>query len=176
MSDEVQPLPIEIREYDPEWARWYAEEVAGLSSDTDLSFHHIGSTSVPGCAAKPIIDIMAVAESMDRYYSGYRAILVGSHGYSAHGEYGVVGREFLTKYANRKFNLSVFAQGDPNIVRNLEFRERLRNDSGFRSEYVRLKRILAVASSQDMAAYNSGKSTLIARAIRGRTLTLWVPK
>jgi len=62
----VQPVPIQIAPWSPTWEDLFVTEADRiLRSTSDLVPHHIGSTSVPGCDAKPIIDIMAEVDSFD---------------------------------------------------------------------------------------------------------------
>jgi GrpB-like predicted nucleotidyltransferase (UPF0157 family) len=139
-----------------------ADRILGATSG--LILHHIGSTSVPGCDAKPIVDIMGEVE-LFKEYSPVRAALTSRLGYTSLGEYGVPGRDFLYNYAGQMFHISVFERGSPHIASNLKFRDILRSNAELRNGYVDLKRTLAREHSHDMAAYNDRKAALIAEIL-----------
>ena len=89
---------IIVRDYDPLWIEKYREEsslVKDILAENCVAIYHIGSTSVPGLAAKPIIDIMAVVRSLaevDSVAENFSEI-----GYEYHGEFGITGRRYLRK-------------------------------------------------------------------------------
>jgi GrpB-like predicted nucleotidyltransferase (UPF0157 family) len=82
--------------YDPAWPEMAAKSVAGLQvlGSTLVAAHHIGSTSVPGLAAKPIIDLMPVIANL--FELDRKRALVESLGYSWHGELGITERRYCT--------------------------------------------------------------------------------
>ena len=161
------PIPIKIVEWSDEWPRLFAAETGRiLVLTTSLMLHHIGSTSVRGCASKPVIDIMGVVESCD-VYAQDQEILVSQLGYESLGEYGVPGRDFLFRYAEANYHISVFAEGDRNIANNLKIRDRLAADESLRNRYVALKRKLARSHPDDYAEYNDRKAVLIAEILAG---------
>lgn len=92
------PQHVTVVNYDPEWPSNYARErgcIAEILKDNCISIYHIGSTSVPGLPAKPVIDIMAVVRSLeevDRAAEKFSAI-----GYESLGEFGIAGRRYLRK-------------------------------------------------------------------------------
>ncbi len=156
------PLPIEIVEWTQEWMRLFDEETARMSARTkSLVFHHVGSTSVPGCASKPVVDIMGVVASCNDYIPDHR-LLVCEFGYESLGEYGIPGRDFLFRYAEANYHISVFMSGDQNVVNNLKFRDRLIENSVLRERYVALKREFAAAYPDDYSKYNELKAGVIA--------------
>lgn len=160
------PTPIQIVPWSREWPRQYEAEIARIGSVvTSLTFHHIGSTSIPGCAAKPIIDIMGVVGNAERFAAD-RWLLSQTLGYESLGEYGVPGRDFFFRYTDANFHISVFRSGDENIANNLRFRDRLTTDQTLRERYVALKDEAANAHRDDHAAYNAYKSELIAEILR----------
>ena len=132
-----------------------------LNAGTNLVLHHIGSTSVIGCAAKPIIDIMVVVSSAKEYAQAL-VTLTTELGYLSHGPYGVEGREdFLSRYTDDFFHISVFVESSAHVANNLNFRARLNADPVARQEYINLKRALANATPNDHGSYNQGKSALV---------------
>ena len=128
--------------------------------------HHIGSTSVPGLAAKPIIDVLPVVREIcqvDR-----RAPQLQELGYRTWGEYGIPGRRFVTRDAGhfRTHNLHFFEDGDAQIVRHLAFCAYLREHHEIRDEYAALKREVYAQHPANIDAYGEGKNAWIKRVER----------
>ena len=117
-------------EYSPTWPAEFeleAGRLRALVGDRLVDVHHIGSTSVPGLAAKPVIDLLPVVreiECMDELAPAMTAA-----GYRAWGEYGIDGRRFFTmdQDGTRTHNLHVFALQSPQIERHLAFCAYLRS-------------------------------------------------
>lgn len=130
-------LPIEMIQYDPQWPWIYAQEVVRIQltwGGINL-FHHVGSTAVPGLAAKPKIDMLGVVS--DLCFDG--SILV-SLGYQDRGGFNLPSRRSFTLRApSLQVNLHVFEEGDPEIEANLLFRDALRQDPVKREAYAALK-------------------------------------
>src|ERR1043166_1250412 len=97
---------VRVVAYDPEWPRLFEAEALRLRDAASLSeilFEHTGSTSVPGLAAKPVLDILAggpATEPLDRYIAG----LVDA-GYVHRGEQGIPGREFFRRGDPRAYHI-----------------------------------------------------------------------
>lgn len=92
------PQHITVANYNPEWPSKYVQERACITEilkDNCISIYHIGSTSVPGLAAKPIIDIMAAVRSLERVDTV--AEKFSDLGYEYLGEFGITGRRYLRK-------------------------------------------------------------------------------
>src|SRR6056297_2564109 len=89
---------IEVVEYDKNWPKLFKEEadlIREIFKDEIIEIFHIGSTSVPGLKAKPIIDIMPIVkkiEEVDKKNEDMKKI-----GYEPKGEYGIIGRRFFMK-------------------------------------------------------------------------------
>lgn len=157
-------LHVRILEYDPLWEQAFLEEKKALQAilrGNCLAIHHIGSTSIPGLAAKPIIDIMPVVRSLaevDKAAGEFEII-----GYEFLGEFGIPGRRFMRKGGDeRTHNVHIFAERDKvNINRHLGFRDYLRQHSEERRAYESLKRKLALQFPYDVMAYNEGKDSFI---------------
>ena len=104
---------VEVVGYRPEWERLYQTE-SGILRDILqgqlISVHHIGSTAVPGLAAKPVIDILAVVKeigAVDAYSAAFEA-----EGYECMGEFGIPGRRYFRKGGDwRTHQIHMFAQG-----------------------------------------------------------------
>ena len=161
---ELVPLvaPIQIIDYDPEWPRLYkreAERVKSTLGDRVLLIEHVGSTSVPGLAAKPKIDmLLVVADSADE--SAYVPALEAS-------AYVLRIRE-PDWYEHRMFkgpdtdiNLHVFSSGCREIDRMLLFRDWLRSNESDRRLYERTKRELARNDWKYMQNYADAKTSVV---------------
>ncbi|HVH14278.1 MAG TPA: GrpB family protein [Candidatus Angelobacter sp.] len=158
-------------DYDPAWPRLFARESERINSALGrkaLAIEHVGSTSVPGLAAKPIIDILlVVANSADE--SSYAPALEAA-GYVL----GIREPEWhehrMFKGPDTNINLHVFSQGDDEIERMLVFRYWLRESSIDRDFYLATKRELAQQSWKYVQNYADAKSKVVESIIaRART-------
>jgi GrpB-like predicted nucleotidyltransferase (UPF0157 family) len=162
---------IEIVRYSPAWALEFAQESALIHETLGhvlLALHHIGSTAIPGCDAKPIIDILAVVTTLDDLDP--RTAALEALGYEALGEFGIPGRRYFRKgstFEDRTHQIHAFADGSSEIARHLAFRDYLGENPDAVSAYVALKRRLATAHPTDVDAYTEGKSGFI-RMIEAR--------
>ena len=156
---------IEIAGYSPAWADAFAKEsafIAEVLGDIVVAVHHVGSTAIPGCDAKPIIDMLLAVTSLDDLDA--RASALEGLGYEAMGEFGIPGRRYFRKgpaFEDRTHQIHAFADGSPEIARHLAFRDHLRNNPDAVREYVALKRRLAAEHPTDVEAYTDGKSAFI---------------
>ncbi|MCA9187502.1 MAG: GrpB family protein [Planctomycetales bacterium] len=151
-------------EYSSDWTSLYAQEAAvirKLLGDELLAVYHIGSTSVPGLAAKPIIDMLPVTRNIDAI--DLFAARLADVGYRAWGEFGLVGRRFFTKDFNgyRTHNVHISEAGHPDIERHVAFRTYLRAHPTAWHEYESLKREVYRLHPNDINAYNNGKDNWI---------------
>ena len=166
----VAPVPlvghIQIVDYDPEWPRLFAREARRIQAtlgDRVLLIEHVGSTSVPGLAAKPRIDILlVVANSADE--STYVPDLEAA-------AYMLRIRE-PDWYEHRLFNgpdtainLHVFSSGCTEIERMLLFRDWLRGNTADRQLYERTKRELARKDWKYTQHYADAKTTVVEEII-----------
>ena len=123
------PIPVILVAYRPEWPRVAASYAEGLQvlGSSLVAVHHIGSTSVPGLAAKPIIDLMPlVADLADLERQRHR---VEALGYLWHGEFGISGRRYCTfsdEAGIRVAQLHFFEADSPQVERHIAFRDYLR--------------------------------------------------
>jgi GrpB-like predicted nucleotidyltransferase (UPF0157 family) len=172
---ELQPLTarIQVVDYDPEWPGRFqrdAERIRSVLGDRVLLLEHVGSTSVPGLAAKPIIDIMLVVpDSGDE--PAYAADLEAA-GYVLRIREPDWYQHRVFKGPDTNINLHVYSPGCPEIERMLWFRDRLRSDRSDREHYQRAKRELAERDWTYVQQYADAKTTvieaIIARAAAAR--------
>jgi GrpB-like predicted nucleotidyltransferase (UPF0157 family) len=157
---------VQLAEYDPKWPGLFVKEAARIKrvlGNSAIRIEHVGSTSVPGLAAKPIIDIvLEVADSNDE--SAYVAPLE-SHGYELRiREPDWFGHRML-KGPDTEINLHVFTVGCPEVDCMLQFRDRLRRYTEDRRLYEVTKRDLAKRTWDYVQDYADAKSEVIARIL-----------
>ncbi|MBW3596764.1 MAG: GrpB family protein [Planctomycetes bacterium] len=160
---------IVVVPYSPEWPAEFAAEARRLEvamAPVLVELHHIGSTSVPGLAAKPLIDILAVVctvEGLDECNEAMVAL-----GYEPKGEFGIAGRRFFSKGSDehRTHHVHAFAVGDPAIDAHLAFRDYLRTHPHEARRYGELKAALAERHRNDIDAYMDGKAPLIQEMLK----------
>jgi GrpB-like predicted nucleotidyltransferase (UPF0157 family) len=159
--------PVAICDYNPAWANQFADLsariVASLQSIV-LRTEHVGSTAVPGLAAKPIVDMDVVLPSSVDLPRAIR--LLADLGYVHEGDLGVSGREaFRCPSGEARHHLYVLIEGAAELRRHIAFRDALRADAVLRDEYAQLRRLLAAQYPGDREAYTQGKSTFIEAVI-----------
>ena len=155
--------------HDELWPGQFAAESTALAAafgGRATEIHHVGSTSVPGLPAKPIIDILVVIDDIEQVDSLNPAMI--ALGYEPQGEYGIPGRRFFTKGGdvNRSHHVHVFQLGHPEVSAMLGFRDYLRSHPRQAIEYGRLKEELALMCEDDVIAYNAGKDAFVKDLIR----------
>lgn len=152
-------MKVEVIAYDPCWPAAFAAERLALVTalgKTVAEVHHIGSTSVVGLAAKPIIDIILEVDSLERLDEKTPEMEV--LGYEAMGEFGMPGRRYFRKGGkNRTHHVHAFLVGDANVIRHLAFRDYLTAYPQAAVEYAQLKKRLAISCADDWEAYCDGK-------------------
>jgi GrpB-like predicted nucleotidyltransferase (UPF0157 family) len=161
---ELIPLAGRIRlvEYDPAWPTLFSREAERIRSVLErgaLQVEHVGSTSVPGLVAKPIIDVLlVVADSADE--AAYVPALE-SRGYVLRIREREWYEHRMLKGPDSDINLHVFSRGCPEIDRMLLFRDWLRSVSTDRDLYARAKLDLAQQEWRYVQNYADAKSTII---------------
>jgi GrpB-like predicted nucleotidyltransferase (UPF0157 family) len=158
----VEKRNIQILDYDPGWPDKFREHAARISAalgETALQIEHIGSTSVPGLAAKPIVDILVVvndsaaeAAYLPRLESAGYVLRVREPDFHEH-------RMFRTP--ERDVHIHIFSLGSPESERYLIFRDRLRSNRDDRLRYEKTKRELAARSWSDTNAYADAKTEVV---------------
>ncbi|HJP75716.1 MAG TPA: GrpB family protein [Pseudonocardiaceae bacterium] len=155
-------VPIVLADYDPNWPKLYDREerrIRAILGDRVVRIDHIGSTSVPGLAAKPIIDIaMAVPDSADEpaYVPDLEA-----EGYVLRIREPDWHEHRLFKGPDTNINLHVFSPDSVEIERHLRFRDRLRTHPDDRDLYLRTKRELAARRWKYTQHYADAKSQVV---------------
>jgi GrpB-like predicted nucleotidyltransferase (UPF0157 family) len=175
MDDEVLIGGIEKREivivdYDPRWSDQFQKHADILSralGSKALGIEHVGSTSVPGLAAKPIIDIDVLVEDSSDEAAYLLALLRAGYVLRVREPDWHQHRMFRTPELD--VHVHIFSQGCPEVIRHLAFRDRLRTCLEDRLLYESVKRKLAREDWSDMNAYARAKSEVVEQ-ILGRTL------
>ena len=131
-------VDISVVPYDPKWPLMYESErslIVKALGENCLCIHHIGSTSIPGLSAKPVIDILIASKDRELSISSLEAI-----GYKYCGEWNIPFQLSFTKRGEINVNMHLFLdQNHPEIEFNLKFRDYLRNNPKIRDEYSALK-------------------------------------
>jgi GrpB-like predicted nucleotidyltransferase (UPF0157 family) len=138
--------------------------------DIAVAVEHVGSTSVPGLAAKPIIDIdLVVASAADVSVAIERLAMIG---YDHQGNLGIEGREaFKSPPEPPQRYLYVCVRGGTALQNHLMLRDYLRSNSDAAAEYGRLKKQLAAQFPTDIDHYIDGKTDFILAVLRRTGLT-----
>jgi GrpB-like predicted nucleotidyltransferase (UPF0157 family) len=161
---------VTLVSYDPEWPRLYEREAARIREalgDRLIRIEHTGSTSVPGLAAKPIIDItLVVADSADE--ASYVPQLERA-GYVLRIREPDWFEHRLFKGPDTNTNIHTFSAGSPEIERMVAFRDWLRSNDDDRDLYERTKRDLASRDWQYVQHYADAKTEVV-EAIMARAL------
>ncbi|MCT4792445.1 MULTISPECIES: GrpB family protein [Exiguobacterium] len=155
----------------PEAFEQEADRLRAIFGDRLLAVHHIGSTSVPGLSAKPILDILPVVDSLD----GIEAFDAAMEqiGYEAKGEFGMPGRRYYRKGGdNRTHHIHLYVDGNPEIMRHVVFRDYLRQHPEEVEAYSTIKERLAHQYPEDISAYIAGKDSFV-KTMEQRALAWW---
>ena len=153
---------IEVVAYNLNWPLAFEAEAARIKQalgDNCIEIHHIGSTSVPGLAAKPLIDILPVVRDI----CAVNALAMEDLGYETMGEFGIPFRRFFSKSKDlRAHNVHILEQGSLEIERHLNFRDWMRNNPEDKNAYAELKNSLAKEFPNDIKSYCIGKDEFVA--------------
>jgi GrpB-like predicted nucleotidyltransferase (UPF0157 family) len=166
----MPPSQIRIVDYDPQWPELFrreADRIRTVLGNRALQIEHVGSTSVSGLAAKPVIDmLLVVADSADE--AAYLPALE-SAGYSLRHRETNWYEHRMFNGPDTKINLHVFSSGCPEIDRMLMFRDRLRSNSSDRDLYERTKLALAKKEWKQVQDYADAKTAVIEEIITRST-------
>jgi GrpB-like predicted nucleotidyltransferase (UPF0157 family) len=159
--------PIVIYDYDESWPLTFVQLRDGLPQalcELAVAIEHVGSTSVPGLAAKGAIDMDVVVPTSADIPEAIR--LLASAGYEHLGDRGIPGREAFTPPAGLPdHHLYVCAAGAEPLLAHLRLRDRLRASPQDAADYAALKRALAARFGSDRDGYTEAKSEFIERLL-----------
>lgn len=167
------PISVVLAPYDPAWPRLAARhaESLGVLGSILVAVHHIGSTSVPGLAAKPIVDLMPLVTGLADLDRERRR--VEELGYQWHGELGISGRCYCTlsdAAGARIVQLHFVSAGSPQVERHIALRDYLRAHPEVAGAYEKEKRRACDLHPDDSHAYTDEKDAWI-RATEAKALT-----
>jgi GrpB-like predicted nucleotidyltransferase (UPF0157 family) len=162
----IEQTAIVLVEHDPAWATRFAAHEAAIRAalgERALLVEHIGSTAVPGLAAKPIVDVLlVVADSADE--PAYLAALEDA-GYELRIREPEFHEHRMLRTASRDLHLHVLSAGSPEIERYLLLRDRLRREPRERALYEQTKRALAAREWPTMSHYADAKGAVIEQIV-----------
>jgi GrpB-like predicted nucleotidyltransferase (UPF0157 family) len=157
---------IKVIDYDPGWQQLFNEEkikIKSAISESKIWIEHIGSTSVEGLIAKPIIDIQLGIKDWI-FLDEVKLILIGL-GYEYFGEAGVAGRHYFRKRGDYAFNVHVMLLESTLWRNNILIREFLKNNKDIANEYGRFK-VLAIENGFNrLLAYSDHKNSFISELL-----------
>lgn len=159
--------------YSPDWPTRF-EQVAGelrsaLGAVPSATVEHVGSTSVPGLAAKPILDIDVIVSGADMDAAVSALVAVG---YAHRGDLGVTDREaFAAPDDEPRRNVYVCRAGTLHVRNHLAVRDVLRARPDLRDEYAATKLALAADASMDIDTYIARKSAVLQKVLAVSNLT-----
>jgi GrpB-like predicted nucleotidyltransferase (UPF0157 family) len=166
---------ITVVPYDPEWPRRFEAERAllerVLAPWLDQGIHHVGSTAVPGLAAKPIVDMLAGVRDLEDARAAFEPLREESYVYAPHRP-GIAHHFAKPSARLSEYGLHLTAPGSDLWRERLAFRDALRRDPALAAEYEALKLRLARDHGDDPAEYTRGKREFVARVLAsvGETL------
>ena len=175
---------IYIADYDPRWPQMFEDErtrIVDAIGEWAADVQHVGSTSIPGIAAKPIIDI---AVHLHTLVDALKCItpLVEHLQYECLGEFGIPDRIYFRKPTTsplpgqshdgvgRTHQIHMYPLGHDQYAKQITFRDYLRAHPEATSEYEALKRELAVRHAGDIEAYAEAKSDFVQSILRSAAL------
>ena len=169
---------VTVTEYDPRWPELYRQEAARLEAVLGgnlVRMFHIGSTSVPGLRAKPVIDMMGLVWDLGRV-EACRPAFEGL-GYKVLGECGIPGRRYMRRGGDgtpRTHHVHLYQFDDSgNILKDIAVREYLRCHPEQAAVYGELKSRLAQQFPEDYMGYCRGKEQFVARLSQQALAWFW---
>ena len=158
---------VKLEAHSERWQQLFAEEAARIRAaigEITALIEHVGSTSIVGIAAKPIIDI---AVGVEKLADGEKCVApLENLGYEYRGEHGIVGRFYFVKGEPRTHHLHLAEAGSDFWRSHLLFRDYLRAHSAVAKEYEKLKLELARKHLSDRDAYLHGKTDFIENVLK----------
>ncbi len=171
------PITVTLVDYNPDWPDVAAFHMARLAAIGPLliATHHIGSTSVPGLAAKSVIDLMPIVSDLSAFDALRPA--VEALGFGWHGEFGVEGRRFCTfdnpETGNRLVHLHCYQSGSPHARRQLAFRDYIRAFPDMAKAYELEKRRARDLFPENSVEYSREKGAFI-RSVESKAAAWFV--
>ena len=150
---------VDVVPYDEAWPQRFAEEAERIREalgGAALAVEHVGSTSVPGLSAKPIVDVAVAVERFDLLDVG--ALEGLGYRYVPEHEDELPDRRHFSKAG---FHVHVYERDHPQFLDYLRFRDRLRSDPEARREYDALKLRLAAEHAGDRERYQDEKKPFV---------------
>jgi GrpB-like predicted nucleotidyltransferase (UPF0157 family) len=164
---------IVVVDYDPQWPEVFAQlrsMIWPVLSDVALTVEHVGSTSVPGLAAKPIIDMSVIVPTEADIAVAIARL--ASLGYVHRGNLGIEGREAFTSPEELPMHyLYACPQNSLGLANQLAVRDYLRIHPEVADEYAKLKKRLAIEFPNDIESYIDGKTDLILNILRAKNFS-----
>ena len=162
----LKPITVRLQDHDPAWldqARELGDKLAELLGDNLIQAHHVGSTSIPGIVAKPILDLLPEVRSLN--VLGEQRNELERVGFTWHGEFGLSGRRYCklddAVTGQRIAQLHCYQTGSAEIIRHLAFRDYLRSHPDLATEYERVKMECRDRHHEDSHQYGDCKSSWI---------------
>ncbi|PKM86675.1 MAG: hypothetical protein CVU85_07415 [Firmicutes bacterium HGW-Firmicutes-10] len=152
-------------DYDPKWQVEFANVkhvLFELLKDTVIAIEHVGSTSVVGCAAKPILDIDLVIENQTDFDSVKR--ILESVGFAHRGDQGIQGREVFKRLFEDEYmayHLYCCQKDSQELLRHLSLKAYLNDHPKVRDAYSKLKKSLAEQFPEQILDYMEGKDEFV---------------
>lgn len=152
--------------YDPAWPEAFTRQrdaIANAFGDTRVRIEHIGSTSVPGLCAKPILDLLLGADSLAAIEARIPALAAIGYGYVPDHEDVLPMRRYFVRPAGAHLRVHLHGVVEASAIWNehLLFRDVLRRDARIREAYAQRKRELFAQHPDDRSAYTAAKAPFI---------------
>jgi GrpB-like predicted nucleotidyltransferase (UPF0157 family) len=161
-------IPAVVVAYDPQWPRWFEDlrdRIDPALADVTHVTEHVGSTAVPGLAAKPIIDVDVVVSDGTAVDPAIKALAAA--GWRHQGDLGIKGREAFVPPAGAIYHHLYVVVADNQPHRDhIDLRDFLRMHPGQADRYAELKHHLAPLLKTDRTAYTDGKADMITEFLR----------
>ncbi|MFD1738775.1 GrpB family protein [Bacillus salitolerans] len=168
---------IQVVPYNPMWKNEFekeAKQLEGILGEECVKIHHIGSTSIPGMSAKPIIDILIEARDLheiDKKNNQFHEL-----GYEPRGEFGIPNRRYFPKGGDeRTHHVHIFPTGHEEVMRHIAFRDYLIEHPCDAERYANVKIELAYKYKTNPYKYVEGKDSLI-KEIEGKAKRWYLEK
>lgn len=165
---------VVVQPYSADWPRHFdavRNELRGVFTSVDVAIEHIGSTSVPALAAKPVVDVLIGAPSLA--HIEHRITLLSALGYEYVAKYEaeLPMRRYFVKspMLSPRIHVHAVVTGSTIWREHLAFRAALRTNAALRSEYQELKLQLAARFADNKAAYTEAKDPFIKAVLRTAT-------